>query len=212
MSPVALWRPGLGGEREFRVQNGSSCPGAIDEHETAKRLHAVFEAREAGAAADDGVTDAIVADSDRQNLFRDLSPNTYRRCPRVLGRVGQRLGDHVIRGDLDVLGQPLVRARVNPDRIGGTAGERPDRGPEAASCQYRWVDAARDFAHLVERAARPGDRAAQLGAKVVESGRHFRLGLAELQRERDQSLLRAVVQISLDMSACVIRGGDDPGP
>jgi hypothetical protein len=41
---------------------------------------------------------------------------------------------------------------------------------------------------------------------------HGGLGQAQLEAERDQSLLGAVVQVALDPAPGVVGGGDDPGP
>jgi hypothetical protein len=43
----------------------------------------------------------------------------------VLGHVGERLGDHVVGGYLDLLGQSPVDSQIDRDR--GTAGERVER-------------------------------------------------------------------------------------
>ena len=44
----------------------------------------------------------------------------------VLGGVGQRLGDDVVGGELDRIGQPTVEVDVKADGDGGAAGQRLD--------------------------------------------------------------------------------------
>jgi hypothetical protein len=46
----------------------------------------------------------------------------------------------------------------------------------------------------------------------VQLGRHHALGKAELEAERDQALLGAVVQVPLDPPPGLIRGRDDSRP
>ncbi|GAA3040486.1 hypothetical protein GCM10010464_00020 [Pseudonocardia yunnanensis] len=83
----------------------------------------------------------------------------------VLGRVGQRLGDQVVGGDLDLLGQPAIEADVEFDRDGAAAGEGLERGGQAAAGEDRRVDAAGELAQLVQSGGR-------LGGQVVELGEH----------------------------------------
>jgi hypothetical protein len=58
------------------------------------------------------------------------------------------------------------------------------------------------------------DRPSQ-GLHPVQLGQlrgHGGLDQAQLEAERDQSLLGAVVQVALDPAPGVVGGGDDPGP
>jgi hypothetical protein len=52
--------------------------------------------------------------------------------------------------------------------------------------------------------------AVEVGAKRAELGRRDRLRRAQLQHQKYQPLLGAVVQVSLDAPARLIGGGDDP--
>ena len=49
-------------------------------------------------------------------------------------------------------------------------------------------------------------------SELAELGRHRGLRRAQLQRQRDQPLLGAVVQVPLDPPARLVGGGDDPRP
>ena len=94
---------------------------------------------------------------------RSTSPGRRRRVDLdvddggvgVLGHVGQRLGDDVVGGDLDRLGQPPVGPHVELDRDGGAAGQRLERRTQAAFGEDRRVDAAGELAQLVQRARSP---------------------------------------------------------
>ena len=69
---------------------------------------------------------------------------------RVLDDVRDRLGDDVVGGGLDRLGQPLVE-QGQLDRQGRPRREPLERGVEAAVGQHRRVDPARELAQLLER-------------------------------------------------------------
>ena len=56
---------------------------------------------------------------------------------RVLGHVGERLGDHEVGGGLDRLRQPVARQLGQVDLDRGAAGERLERGAESAIGQDR---------------------------------------------------------------------------
>ena len=103
-----------------------------------------------------------------------------------------------------------MHVQVNGDR--GAAGEHLEGGLEATLGQDRGVDAARDLAHLVQRAVEPGGQAVQLGHEIATPGWHRRPHRAHPQGEGDQLLLGAVVQVPLDTSARLVRSGDDPRP
>ena len=71
------------------------------------------------------------------------------------------------------------------------------------------MDAAGDLGQLLQRAGCLGDGLIELPA---EFGRHLGLRRAQLQRQRDQPLLGAIVQVPLDPPAGLVGGGYDPGP
>jgi hypothetical protein len=68
--------------------------------------------------------------------------NLHTRCVGVLRGVGQRLGDHVIGGDLDPLRQPALTAHVQRDGNRRTKGKRLQRRWETTLGQDRGMDAA----------------------------------------------------------------------
>ena len=60
------------------------------------------------------------------------------------------------------------------------------------------MDPAGVLAQFIERTLQSGRHPVQLGVEFLELGRYRCLGRPELQREGDELLLRAVVQVALD--------------
>jgi hypothetical protein len=71
------------------------------------------------------------------------------------------------------------------------------------------VDAAGEFAQLVQSAGHAGGDAVEFGGELALIGGHAGLGGAQLQNKRDQSLLGAVVQVAFDAAAGLVGGDDD---
>jgi hypothetical protein len=95
---------------------------------------------------------------------------------------------------------------LKADRDRGASGECPEGGAEAAVGQGRGVDAAGGLAQLLQRAGGLGDSTVELRAQFGRRG----LRRAQLQREGDEALLSAVVQVPLDPAARMVAGRDDP--
>jgi len=96
------------------------------------------------------------------------------------------------------------------DRQHGPAGQRPERRLQAAPGKDRRVNPAGNRPHLVRYAREPlGDRR-QLAVELAQFGRHRCLHCAQVQHQRHQLLLDAVVQITLDPPPGLVRGGHDP--
>src|SRR6187399_2244553 len=89
------------------------------------------------------------------------------RRSSVLGGVGQRLGDDVVRGDLDWLGQAPLDVKIELDWNGRATGERLDGGTQAAIGEDRGMDTAGKLPKLLqgtrEVVSDPCDLRAQLG-------------------------------------------------
>jgi hypothetical protein len=73
------------------------------------------------------------------------------------------------------------------------------------------MDAAGQLAQLLERLLELGARSVEL-AGDVRIALHPRAQQAQAERERDQSLLSAVVQIALEATTRRVARLDDPGP
>jgi hypothetical protein len=110
---------------------------------------------------------------------RDLG---HRRL-RVLGRVGQGLGDDEVGRHLHRLGQPGLDVDGQLDRDGRAAGQRLEGGGEAALGQDGRVDAARQLPQLLEGAGQAVGDPAHLGPQLGPLGRHRRLGRPEIEHQ-----------------------------
>jgi phage terminase large subunit-like protein len=75
---------------------------------------------------------------------------------RVLGRVGQHLGDGEVGGDLDLLGQPTLDPHIEANRHRAAASQHSQRRAEAALGESGRVDAAGELPQLADRRARLG--------------------------------------------------------
>jgi hypothetical protein len=73
--------------------------------------------------------------------------------------------------------------------------------------QHGGVDAPRVLTQFVQRVGQPRDDALEVGAELAEFGWYRRLRRAQLQRQRDQPLLGAVVQVALDLPTGMVGGG-----
>jgi len=127
---------------------------------------------------------------------------------RVLGHVGQTLGDREVGGALDRRGHALLELRLELDGERGACRNGLEARVEPALREHRGVDARGQLAQLVDRSACvlecPGD----------ELARELRALVRELQPEqdRDQPLLRAVVEVTAEATALLVAGRDDPRP
>ena len=141
---------------------------------------------------------ALAADVDR------------RRCRvRVLADVGEALGDDVVGGDLDrLVAAGPRRSTVEPDRDRSVRGERLERDRQPVPAEHRRVQAARDVAQLLERERDLASRPTRAGACASGSPSSMLLEQAELERERDQPLLGAVVEVALEPLALLLSGLD----
>ena len=127
----------------------------------------------------------------------------------MLGDVRDRLGDDVVDGRLDLLGEPLLGQLDELDGERRARQDRLQRRAEAAVGEDRGVDAARQLAQLVERARELGLRLDEQAEDVVGAALERALGEPQLQRERDEALLGAVVEVALQPAALGVAGLDD---
>ena len=67
------------------------------------------------------------------------------------------------------------------------------------------------LAQLLEGTVQPGAEPVQLGAETGPVSGHGRARHPQLQGQRHQLLLGAVVQVALDSPPCLVGGGDHPG-
>jgi len=124
-------------QRELGLHAATRARRGLDGKPAAECLDPVFEADEARPSAEVGSAAAIVADADPQDgvtiALDDEDLDVDGGGLRVFGRIGERLGDHVVGADLDLLGQSPVNPYVQLDRDGGAAAERLERWAQPAS-------------------------------------------------------------------------------
>ena len=79
--------------------------------------------------------------------------------------------------------------------------------PQAAVRQHRGMDAVRELAQLRQPGLQLRAHALELG---LERGVRLALREAQKQRGRDEALLRAVVEVALELAAGLVARLDDP--
>ena len=129
----------------------------------------------------------------------------------VLRHVGQRLRDDVVRRGLDVLRQPLVEAPSRPPRSAGVAQDLVSAGPQALLGERRGMQSARELAQFLEREIQLLRRALQRGSGRVRVRLQLSSGEPDRQRQRDEPLLRSVVEVPLELSALLVARLDEAG-
>ena len=186
-----------------RVRPGCRAQRAVE------RGQPVGEAAQAGAAGRVGAADAVVADLDGDAAVQAPDGDRGVRRLRVLGDVGQRLGDHEVGRALDRSREPLVALARRASRAAARASERLERGLEPAVGEHRRVDAARQLAQLLEAGV-------ELLLRLVEQLRELAVRAlarrAQQQGERHEPRLGAVVQVALEPPALGVAGLHDPCP
>jgi hypothetical protein len=150
---------------------------------------------------------AVVADLDGQRAVGPFDDDVDRGGLRVLGRVGERLGGDVVRGRLAAAREPVVGAQLDPDRQRRAPGQRADRRAEPGLGQDGRVQAAGQVPDLLARGGQPVVDLVHLGAQV---GRDPVAEVAHQERQGDQVLLHAVVQVSFELAAHLVAHGQDP--
>ena len=214
MAPVKRAQPEV--TLSFVAGIGSSArrlvpaPGGLSRRIRPLRASTRSEADQAGAVGEVSAADAVVADCDAQDVVVSVGVDGDRdgRGVRVLGRVGERLGDDIVGRDLDRLRQPARRARQRrPGRRSG------GRAPSAQAPARLRRGSAGGF-HGRARAAPPGRRSVRLRERPAERPARRAQPPAPRGAEAQchQPLLGAVVQVPLDTAACLVGGGHDPRP
>ena len=191
----------------------AGCPPAARR----RRRHPVRQPGQPGAALRPGPyplnpADPVVADLHRQPPGKPADAHLGGAGPGVLGHVGQRLADHEVGGGLDHRGESLTRHLGDRGGHRRALGQRLDRPGQPGLGEHGGVDAAGQLPQLGQRLLRllAGrlDQRLELG---IDPGRAA-AGHAERQGQRDQPLLRPVVQVPLESAAFGVSGLHDPGP
>ncbi len=142
-----------------------------------------------------------------------LEVDLHERGLGVLDHVGQGLGHDVVHAHLDGLRQPARRRGSRAPPAPATCGP-PSRARDGGRLRRGSPGGCRARPRAARRPPRssllPMCAAAGRARRAPRSARASRP--PELERERDQSLLHAVVQVPLEVPARLVAGRDDPGP
>ena len=130
---------------------------------------------------------------------------------RVLARVLQRLEAAEVDRGLDLLRVPADLLGLDRRGQRGAVAGGAERVGQPAVHQQRRVDAVREVAQLLHRLLEVGRDLVEHLLGGVGVGVGELAGEAGAHRERDEVLLRAVVQVALDAAALEVGGLDDAG-
>ncbi len=138
---------------QLGAHEGADALAALQRDRAVQRLDPVSQPVQAGAGAvaEACAADAVVLDLQREPAVRRLRAHARHPRPCVLDDVRQRLGDDVVGGRLDRLGQPLGQLEVELDGERRAGGEHLERRAQAALGEHGRVDALRQLAQLGER-------------------------------------------------------------
>ena len=132
-----------------------------------------------------------------------------RRSRRMLGGVLQRFGAGEVDRRLDVLGIAANAVRAHGGRRGADPRGCSQRSGQTVISQHRGIDALRQQANLLQgRLHVLAQRRDQLGGHRRVLLEHL-TGKRKADAQRDQAVLRPVVEISLDALALLVGGGED---
>ena len=138
-------------------------------------LHAArdlgFTLREVGRALRPG---GVLVASECMRTPVPVYADSRRGRVRVPRDVGERLGDHVVRGGLDVRREAFLR-RLHLHRQRRARGERLDRRPQPSIRQDGRMDAAGELAELRQRLGELGLRAREKLESRIRIARHENL-------------------------------------
>ena len=155
--------------------------------------------------------DAVVDDLHHQLPVLADDFDARPRRTGVLRDVGQRFGHEVVAATSTGAGR---RCSTSTDQVYGTGRSRRQRlkaHGEAVVAEHRRVDSLGQLPELLHRRRQVLSRGGPGAAPSSESGLRLRGRPAPVQRERDQPLLRAVVEIALEPPALGVARLHDPG-
>ena len=121
----------------------------------------------------------------------------------MLRHVGQRLQHDVVHGGLDVLGQALAgRFHFDPDRQ--ALRNTRERRAQALLGERCRMQSARKFAQFPECEIQLVGRALQRCGGRLRARLQLSSGQPDRQRQRDEPLLRTVVEVPLEFPALLV--------
>jgi len=197
-------------ERQFGDQPRARALETHEADSSADRLSAVLEAKQARPTGRMCATDAVIADRDAQRRRIHFHFDLDARRLRVLRGIRQCLGDDVVGSYLDLFRQAVVCSHVELDRNRRPVRERLQRGSKPTFGEDCRMDPERDLTQPVKNGREPLGDVGEVGSMLAHLLRRARLRCADLERQGDKLLLRAVVEIALDAPPRRVGGGDDP--
>ena len=159
-----------------------------------------------------GAADAVVGDRDVQAIAAASCNDVDPLRARVLGRVGQRFADDEVGDRLD--GRIAARLDLDVERHGyrRPTGQARQRGVEPAIGKHRRMQPAGEITQLHQRMLGIGMGLVEQFARRLGVVFIARTSPPEIHGQRDEALLGAVMQVSLDTPALCLSGIDDPRP
>ena len=183
---------------------------AFDVQPTAERFDAIRETDESRAGGRLGASDSVVAHDHRRKPVRPFDGNACACRLRVLRDVRHRLCDKVVDRRFDGVRQPVLRKPSELDRDRRALGECTYRSLETSIGEDGRVNPAREFPELLERVIELVLRFGEKRLRGVGVRPQSRFDHSEPECQGNESLLRAVVQFSLQTSALGVSCLDDP--
>src|ERR1700758_104614 len=109
------------GKGEFGAQGGADAGWAVEPEAPAEGFHPVFETDQPGSTGRVGAAATVVAHRDSQHTIAGVGVvggdlDVHGAGVGVFGDVGQRFGQQVVGGALDVFGQPLGDGNIEIHR------------------------------------------------------------------------------------------------
>ena len=174
------------------------------------RLDAVGQSAQTRAAFGRGAAHAVVLDLDHEHPVVAQGANRRLRCLRVLDHVRESLAGDEIRRRFDV-GREALLGRSDRHGKRNPRGQRLECRCETPLREDSRMNSLRKLTQLLE-----GDlelvrsRLQQLVDLGIALLAESPLRASELERQRNEPLLGAVVEVALDPAPLLVGGGDDP--
>src|SRR4051812_23240032 len=140
---LAVWvsRPRDRDDRDLDLDDSSASGLALDLDPPAERFDSIPEPGQSRPASRIGSADAVIANRQEKHVVLDTERDPHARGVSVLRRVGQRFGNGVVGGDLDLVGEPVLEGYVELDANHGATSECFERRRQTARGEFRWMDA-----------------------------------------------------------------------
>ena len=136
------------------LQPSTECLDSVSQTSKARTLFSI------------GAANSVIDDLDDELATASRDVHGRRRGASVLADVGQALRDHVVRRDLDRLGDATVQVDRHADWHRRVRGQRLEGDGQAVRTQHRRMQAAGDVAQLGQRDGHLVARLGQYGVGV----------------------------------------------